>query len=234
MYVPPMYKSVGRGWIRQVMRRYPLATLVTNGPSVPYATHLPVIFAPGGEADPEGEKALDGEKGLDSEKAPDADDLAGTTLLGHMNRANPHWGSLSDAMDAKLIFTGPHSYVTPTIYEQIPAAPTWNFVAAHVEGTLRLLPDFEDTLRVVRATVTQYERDFGDGWQMDESLDYFRMIGPAVGAFRFEVRSAHAMFKLSQEKDTEIQRRVADRFATESGSAHELALLMREFSLAGE
>ncbi|MFC9756892.1 FMN-binding negative transcriptional regulator [Streptomyces sp. NPDC056921] len=211
MHVPPVYEALERRQIRHVMERYPLATLATNGPAVPFATHLPVIFAPHDDVI--------------------ADELAGASMFGHMNRENSHWSSLFDSMSAKLVFSGPHGYVSPTVYDTVPAAPTWNFVAVHIEGTLCPITSFEETLYVVRSTVAAFERTFGDGWQMEESLDYFRTIGPAVGAFRFEVRSVEAMFKLSQEKDIGTQRRVADRFDVETGCAHELASLMREFTL---
>ncbi|MET8683182.1 FMN-binding negative transcriptional regulator [Streptomyces sp. NPDC004732] len=215
MYVPSIYQAEDRAWLRRIVEQYPLATLVTNGPRVPYATHLPMIFSPdspSGDAGPEG-----------------------VTLLGHMNRANAHWDSLTDGADAQLIFTGPHGYVTPAVYETTPAAPTWNFVSVHLQGTLRPITGFEETLEVVQRTVKAYEKDFGDGWEMDGSLEYFRGIGPAVGAFRFEVESADGMFKLSQEQGPDIRKRVTDRFASDgTWRGRELAALMREFDTTRE
>ncbi|MFJ9033258.1 FMN-binding negative transcriptional regulator [Streptomyces sp. NPDC102274] len=207
-----MYRTKDESWLRRVMERYPLATLVSNGEPTPHATHLPVIFS--------------------RDDAQGAGGPVGTTLLGHMNRANPHWAALTDTSAAKLVFTGPHSYITPTLYETTPASPTWNFVTVHVEGTLQPIAEFEQTLDVVRATVETLEAAFGNKWEMDSSLDYFRNIGPAVGAFRFSVTSADGMFKLSQEKTPEIQRRISDRLtATEAGTRRELGAIMAEFTL---
>ncbi|MFC7830960.1 FMN-binding negative transcriptional regulator [Streptomyces sp. NPDC057375] len=208
MYVPAAYRA-DDSWLRRIVEGYPLATLVTNGQRTPYATHLPIIFDP---------------------RSDDPDSpLEGSFLLGHLNRANPHWVALTDSIEAKLVFTGPHSYVTPTLYNTSPAAPTWNFVSVHLEGRLHPITEPDETLTVVQETVTKFEERFGDGWKMDESLDYFRHIGVAVGAFRFEVLTADGMFKLSQEKDAEVRRQVADRFSSESGTRHELSVLMREF-----
>ncbi|MFE2479297.1 FMN-binding negative transcriptional regulator [Streptomyces sp. NPDC059389] len=212
MYVPPIYQPEDRGWLRRIIQRYPLATMVTNGERMPYATHLPVIFSP--------------------EDAAGTGGPEGTTLLGHMNRANSHWDSLTDGANAQLIFTGPHGYVTPTLYRTTPAAPTWNFVSVHVQGRLRLLRTMEETLDVVQRTVDAYEAAHGDGWQMDGSLDYFARIGTAVGAFRFEVESADGMFKLSQEKEPEVRSRVSERLSTtDAGPSRDLGHLMREFYL---
>jgi transcriptional regulator len=192
----------------------PLALLTSAGPpgDSPYATHLPVIpdpAMPAGWAD----------------EAPA--DLGGITLLGHLNRANPHWRTLTEEVAALLVFTGPHGYVSPTVYEVTPAAPTWNFTAVHVHGALTPLPAGEDTLEVVKATVRAFEKDFGNDWDMAGSIDYFRKILPAVGAFRFTVRRAEGMFKLSQEQKPEIRERVRCAFLDDPGAhRRETAALM--------
>jgi transcriptional regulator len=111
-----------------------------------------------------------------------------------------------------LTFTGPHSYVSPTVYEVTPAAPTWNFTAVHVRGVVEKIDSMEETLDVVESTVRAFEGAFGDGWDMTESLDYFRKIAPGVGAFRYTVTGADGMFKLSQEQPGEVRERVRQSF----------------------
>ncbi|GAA1374890.1 FMN-binding negative transcriptional regulator [Streptomyces beijiangensis] len=178
-----------------LIRGNPLALAVTNGrpEDGPFATHLPVIFDPETSGDWSGE-------------------LPGATLLGHMNRANPHWAALESGSVLLLTFTGPHSYVSPTVYEKTPAAPTWNFTAAHVRGVLEKIDSTEETLGVVQSTVRAFEEAHGTGWDMAASLDYFRQIVPAVGAFRFTVTGAEGMFKLSQEQPAEVRDRVRGSF----------------------
>jgi transcriptional regulator len=181
-------------------------TNALDGQGVPHATHLAII--------PDPETALGA-------------DLSGGKLLGHMNRANPHWAALGAQTEALLVFTGPHAYVSPTIYQLVPAAPTWNFTAVHLRGILRKIDSLEDTLAVVQATVRAFEAAFGDGWDMRDSVDYFRRIVSGVGAFRFEVTEAHSMFKLSQEQEPEIRQRVLQCFAARpSGRHNEVAGLM--------
>ncbi len=189
-----------------LIRLNPLALLVSHdsegGP--PFATHLPVI------TDPE----YRGECGQD---------LSGMRLLGHMNRANPHWRGLNSGSEIVLVFTGPHAYVSPTLYGTTPAAPTWNFTSVHVHGAVRKIePDMvgDETLEVVKSTVTAYESQFGADWDMTESIDYFRKIVPAVGAFRVEVTRADGMFKLSQEQRPDIRERVQQDFARRDSSRH--------------
>ncbi|MGA5417921.1 FMN-binding negative transcriptional regulator [Streptomyces pseudogriseolus] len=195
MFVPSFYREPDSAWMVDLVRDNPLALAVSNG-SVedgPFATHLPVIFDPQEAGDGPGE-------------------LPGATLLGHMNRANPHWTALETGSVLLLTFTGPHSYVSPTVYEKTPAAPTWNFTAVHVRGVVEKIESTEETLGVVQSTVRAYEKAFGDGWDMTGSLDYFRKIVPAVGAFRFQVTGAEGMFKLSQEQPGEVRERVRGAF----------------------
>ncbi|MFF3980602.1 FMN-binding negative transcriptional regulator [Streptomyces sp. NPDC001828] len=206
MYVPDVYRVEGDEWPRRVIAEHALATLTTNGPEFPHATHLPSLLAPGTPGD-----------------AP----LVGAELLGHMNRANPHWRALAPGAPALMVFQGPGAYVTPAVYHVEPAAPTWDFVSVHVRGRLRPVQDREETLRIILATVAHLEGTVGDTWDPTPSLGYFRRILPGVGAFRLEIQAVDAMFKLSQEKDDEVRQRVVDRFEDGDGRHRGLAELIR-------
>jgi transcriptional regulator len=204
MYVPKLYQATSQEWLRMIVCDYPLAILMTNGGDVPYATHLPVICP-----------------------SCDIGSLIGSTLLGHLNKANPHWRSLASGTRGVLIFTGPNGYVTPELYQTVPAAPTWNYVSVHLTGRIYTFADRENTLDVVKRTVREYEERFGTRWNMDASLGYFRQLSPGVGAFRFEVESADGMFKLSQEKEAPVRQRVVDGFLnSKSGIARDLGKIM--------
>ncbi|HEY7592169.1 MAG TPA: FMN-binding negative transcriptional regulator [Actinophytocola sp.] len=203
MHVPTIYQA-DEAWAYELVQRHPLALLISNGHSLPYATHVPVVLPPG-----------------------PVTGLTGETLWGHMNRANAHWAELARGGAAKLVFTGPHSYITPMSYHTTPAAPTWNFVAVHLTGTVSPLPEGDDTFTVVARTADVFEQTFGDNWDPEPSHGYFRSIVRGVGAFHFEVETVDAMFKLSQEKTRDARRRVARRLAVAaSGCARDLSALM--------
>ncbi len=205
MHVPPIYRATDDADVRAVVRDYPLAVLVSNGPEAPFATHLPIVAAPG---------------------EPAAGGLAGTVLLGHLNRANGHWAALADGPQAQLIFVGPHHYITPAVYLETPAAPTWNYVSVHLRGRVEPITDRAETLRVVTLTAATFERDFGDGWSAADSHGYFARIVGGVGAFRFHVQAQDSMFKLSQEKSPEVRDRIRGRLAEDRGHGAELSKLM--------
>ncbi|QIS05601.1 FMN-binding negative transcriptional regulator [Nocardia brasiliensis] len=211
MYVPPIYHPAKAEWTDYVIRRYPLAVLLTNGPAYPFATHCPLIVER--SAHPNG-------------------DAAEYWFLGHMNRANPHWQSLSAGVGAKLIFSGPNSYITPAMYNVPVAAPTWDFISVHVSGMLYPMESGEPTLDVVTRTVAAFENLFGANWDTTDSLDYFDRIVHGVGAFRFVSTSVHSMFKLSQEKPADMQDRIiAELCVADSGSARDLGEFMRQYGL---
>uniref|UniRef100_UPI0039A3F8B3 FMN-binding protein n=1 Tax=Kutzneria sp. (strain 744) TaxID=345341 RepID=UPI0039A3F8B3 len=194
MFVPGPYHAPEDRWLVDLVRGHPLAQLASNGAggAAPHITHVPIIV------DPE----LDGP----------VDRLVGITLWGHMNRANPHWAALGGAANVVATFAGPNAYVSPAVYRTAPAAPTWNFTSVQVRGELRKVESADDTLATVRATVAALESRFGAGWDMTGSLDYFRRILPGVGAFRLRVAEADGMFKLSQEQQPAIRRRVRHSF----------------------
>lgn len=194
MFVPAIYRPGEPGWAEDLVRRHPLALLVTVEDGVPLATHVPVIHEPG-------EPGSGGETGL-----------VGTTFVGHLNRANPHWAALRRASDSLLVFRGAESYVSPTVYGVTPAAPTWNFVAVHARGTVETVEDEAGRMDVLTRTVDTFERELGTGWERGDSMAYFEQLAPGVGAFRVRVTEADGMFKLSQEKPPEIRRRVAAAF----------------------
>jgi transcriptional regulator len=132
------------------------------------------------------------------------------------------------------VFHGPNSYVSPTIYEVTPAAPTWNFTSVHLHGTLRVITDREATLQIIRWTVAEFESQFGANWDMRPSFEYFDRIVPGVGAFAFEIERVDSMFKLGQDQPAEVQERLVCSFAARESASpqQELAKLMRRINPA--
>ncbi|MEU4120382.1 FMN-binding negative transcriptional regulator [Kitasatospora sp. NPDC028055] len=210
MYVPEQYRPQDPSWTLELIRSHPLALLATNGPQHPWATHVPVLLA----EEPDGSPAS-------------GDHLVGRRILGHLNVLNPHWEALAGVDHAVLVFQGPGSYLSPTVYEKSPAAPTWDFTSVHVHGALRLIDDPDELRGIVRATVRTFEREVGTGWDMSDSLEYFDRLLPGVRGFEIEVRSVDSMFKLSQEQPPEVVAKVIDNFRRDDGSRRrELAAMI--------
>jgi transcriptional regulator len=211
VFVPNSHDPPDPSWVTEHLRRYPLAILVTSQPDgYPIATHVPTIL---GSADGDG--------------SPDGS-LRGLSILGHMNRQNPHWDGIQSGGPVLLIYHGANGYVSPTVYQTSPAAPTWDFTSVHVRGRLAVLPE-EETLGVIKRTVRTFEASHGTGWEMTGSLGYFDRLLPGVGAFRVTAEKADAMFKLSQEQRADTRELVAKSFEADGWSDRkELARLIRK------
>ncbi len=61
-------------------------------------------------------------------------------LRCHIARPNPIW-RLALGQRVLAVFSGPHCYVSPDWYETPALVPTWNYMAVHVHGTARELPE---------------------------------------------------------------------------------------------
>src|SRR5580658_10444124 len=118
MYTPKFNHIDDRSLLLEAMRTWSFAILFGPGPDgAPTATHLPLVVHDEGEHS----------------------DVV-CTLEGHFARANPHWKSLA-GRETLIVFSGPHSYVSPTLYANRKSVPTWNYVAIHATGILQIVED---------------------------------------------------------------------------------------------
>ncbi|WP_395576990.1 FMN-binding negative transcriptional regulator [Streptomyces sp. BK79] len=201
MYAPTHFATDDITRVVELIQANPLACFVTTQDDVPVASHIPVVFA-----------SDDDLTGLT--------DLVGVKMYGHLNVVNPQYTALADGDRALVVFQGSHGYISPTVYDRVPAAPTWNFSAVHVRGRIRLLDPGEPALKVVRRTVSALEGRFGQGWDMTESLPYFRKIVPGVGAFEIEPEAVDSIFKLSQDQPADVRDKVGAWFRGSDVGTH--------------
>ncbi|GAA2205295.1 protease synthase/sporulation negative transcriptional regulator PaiB [Nonomuraea monospora] len=190
MWTSPRYGAKDPADETRLIRENPFALVVSTADGVPTATHVPVLL---------------GEEG---------------TLVGHMARANPQWRSFESSPEVLVVFSGPHGYVSPTVYGTDPAVPTWDYAAVHVTGRVELL---DDALEVVEATVAAAESLRSPSWEPSPaSRERFRELLPGVVAFRVHVRTRQSVFKLSQDIDAERYARVRASAAAENPRLAEL------------
>src|SRR5215813_10277190 len=121
MYTPALFVEERLDVLHDLIRRHPFATMISAKDGDVYASHLPMVL-----------------------------DTASNVLRGHMARANQHWETL-DGTEALAIFHGPQHYISPSWYpskqEHGNVVPTWNYIAVHVTGRMRVSDDFEFLLR---------------------------------------------------------------------------------------
>ena len=123
-------------------------------------------------------------------------------LYSHFAKANPHWKVL-EGQEVLVIFSGPHSYSSPSWYAHAPAVPTWNYAAVHALGTVALL-DGEQTLAVVEEVVRQYE----PALLVDRSIitnEYRDKLLSGIVGFKVQLSSIQCKLKLGQQRAKDDQ-----------------------------
>jgi transcriptional regulator len=198
MYSPKFNQVADRALLIGAMQAYSFAILF--GPQAAadcaaplVATHLPLVVKD------------EGEHGL---------------LEGHFAKANRHWQALA-GRETLVVFSGPHSYVSPTLYVDPLSVPTWNYIAVHAYGTLELVEDEAGKDRLLTGLMRANEPGFEERWRA--MPDGFRksMLAGIVG-FRIPIARIEGKFKISQNRDPEERRNVQAAHA--AGTPDEQAL----------
>ena len=87
MYPPKHHQDDNIDHMIEVIKHYPLATIISIKDEMPFITHLPLIYE-------------------DRHK-----------LIGHIDIHNPQAELLKDDLPITVIFSGPDCYISPSVYE---------------------------------------------------------------------------------------------------------------------
>jgi len=192
VYVPEHFAARDRAAVARLLHDHPFATLVTPAHPEPVVTHLPLLHI--ADREPHG------------------------SLLGHFARANPHAESAA-GIESFAIFHGPHAYVSPSWYMAPAAAvPTWNYVVAHVHGTIELAADAAATRSILDALIKRFESGRTAPWSLGLEAGQLDAMVRAIVGFRLVIRRVDAKFKLSQNRLPGDRTRVMDALAAEGGA----------------
>lgn len=174
MYTPPAYAEHDEALLRQRMRAWSFATLVTHGESGLHATHLPFLIDDGG---------------------------AHGLLTTHLARGNAQYRDLKAGAPALVIFQGPHAFISPSWYEHRLTFPTWNYTAIHVTGTPQCVEDTEAIRAVLTRTVAQFDTPLGGDWTFEGVPgDYTATRLRAIAAVHIPIDRIEGKMKLNQDK----------------------------------
>lgn len=175
MYIPPYYENKDIDQIKRFLNENSFGILVNVVDNKPWGTHIP----------------------LELEQ-----DLKGTdVLVGHIAKANPQWRYFSDNAEVLCIFNGPHAYVSSSWYKE-EEVPTWNYIAVHVYGTLKILSE-EETMASMFRLVDKYEVSSKNPINLkDMSPKTLRQVKGVVG-FQIQITNIQATYKLSQTRQAD-------------------------------
>ncbi len=170
MYPPPHHQSHDIEKMISVIKHFPLGMLVTAKDGQAFITHIPFIY-----------------------------DEITRKLVAHLDRNNPQMETLEDDAEVTVVFKGPDTYISPSIYTT-PQLPTWNYIIVHITGKLKLLNDAEtvkQTMVDMTEILEESEQNYilkKDDSRMDRFINY-------IQAFEVEITNWEGKFKLSQDKN---------------------------------
>lgn len=130
------------------------------------------------------------------------DDL---TIVGHVGRPDDLIHGLGER-ELLVVFQGPHGYVSPGWYGDVPAVPTWNYTAVHLSGVPEILTD-EENLLVLDQLVAHFESRMPEPrrmWERPNDPAYVQRLAAGTVGFRLTPTRVVAKRKLSQNKSPEV------------------------------
>ncbi len=105
-----------------------------------------------------------------------------------------------------VVVQGPHGYITPRWYGDVPAVPTWNFVSAHLSGIPELL-SADENLRVLDRLVDRFEGRGEDArglYTLPNDAAFVERLERGTVGFRLTPTRVTAKRKLSQNRSAEV------------------------------
>lgn len=151
-YPPKIHQDDDHEHMLEVMKSYPLATLITVSDNQPLVTHLPLVYR---EEDQK--------------------------LIGHIDIYNPQAEQLRDGKDVTVIFYGPQCYISPRVYTTT-QLPTYNYIRVHLKGTVEAIESVDslrDSLITMTEFLEQPDQKYvleRDNPRMAHYINYIKMF----------------------------------------------------------
>jgi transcriptional regulator len=173
MYIPELYKNENPEEIRDFIKRNGFAVLVNQTGGKLWATHIPLVL----------DVTTDGNE----------------VLVGHVSKLNPQAESFKDDAEVLVIFSGPNAYISSSWYDH-ENVPTWNYMAVHVYGTVRLY-NSEEAILSLKKLVNQYESKSEKPVRIEDLSEKTMREAQGIVAFEIAITAIEAVKKLSQNRD---------------------------------
>ena len=188
MYIPKQFEEPRIEVMHELIRAYPLATLVTLASSGLNANHIPLHL-------------------LES-PAPFG------TLQGHVARANPILSDFEKNTEVLAVFHGPDAYITPSWYatkkETEKVVPTWNYAVVHAYGYVRVVDDATWLRTQLEALTAHNEAAFPAPWAVaDAPHDFTEKLIQNIVGFEMVISRLSGKWKVSQNQPQRNQLSIA-------------------------
>jgi transcriptional regulator len=173
MFIPELYKNEDKEAIRTFLKANAFGILINQTNGKLWATHIPLEL----EINSEGEEVL----------------------MGHISKENPQWTTFESDDQVLAVFTGPHSYISPSWYDH-ENVPTWNYTAVHVYGKIKII-EGDAVIDSLTKLVDKYEQNSKCPVRVADFSKKTMMQTRGIVAFEIKIEEIQAQNKLSQNRD---------------------------------
>lgn len=198
MYTPKLYQDNDPASIHKFIHENGFGILVSTVDGQFWATHIPMVLS-----------------------------KDGTKLVGHISRGNKQWKDVEGFKNVLAIFNGPHTYVSSSWYDH-ENVPTWNYLAVHVYGNIRII-EGDELLAALTELTDKYETDSVNPVSVKTmSKEYVNREIKGVTGFEIAIERFEATRKLSQNRDDKNHQAVIEQLEKKHDQgAREIAALMK-------
>jgi transcriptional regulator len=122
------------------------------------------------------------------------------------------------------VFTGHHTYVSGTWYDNPYTPSTWNYMSVHAKGIIRFLDDAA-LVEALRMTSLHFENYNKQSTTIYDNLpaDYTQRMMKAIVAFEIEVIEMDHVFKLSQDRDAKSYHNIIEKLKKQGDNGQAIA-----------
>jgi len=200
MYIPDDNQMNDQAEIVDFMKRFSFALIITSKDNIPTATHLPFLVC------------------------VEDDQIV---LTSHFAKENPQWKDLENNT-VLVVFSEPHAYISPKLYDKTLNVPTWNYLSVHAYGKSKIISESDAVMAVLNATVANYEMGYKAQWE--ELPEQYKVnLAKGIVAFEIVVSDLQAKKKISQNKTESEQHKIIDSLSkSDDSNARLIAEYMRK------
>jgi transcriptional regulator len=207
MYQPPHFREDRRAVQHALIRAHSLGLLITAGSGGLQANHIPILV--------------------------DDDCTQHGTLRAHLAQANPQCGELAAVTECMVVFQGPQTYISPSLYptkhEHGKAVPTWNYITVHAWGRPRVIEDAVWLRRQIEDLTAHKEGALPSPWKVSDAPESYvaAQIKGIVGV-EIPIARIEGKWKVSQNRPAVDQIGVVAGLRGRGGDADVMAALVAE------
>lgn len=176
-YPPQHHQEKDVKNVIEVARNYPFGTFITVKNNEPLITHIPMIYEYDGS-----------EYGK---------------LVAHIDKYNPQAETLFDGANVTAIFYGPDCYISPSLFSTS-KLPTWNYVCAHLKGTIHLLKNKENVRETI-VSMTSFLEGENPKYVLEKNNPVMNSLLDYIIGFEIKITNCEGKFKFSQDKTKKDQ-----------------------------